>query len=88
VSTTFIDRLYVMHFVNRNIPPDFKASFTQGMLGNIKLSNFSPLPTIMFFMVTAMLFIILPAGYGFMFGTVTTFSYGSRATGVSAGFQW
>jgi len=85
VSTTFIDRLYVMHFINRNIPTGFKASFTQGMLGNIKLSNFTPMPTVMLFMIAAMLFIILAAGYGFMFGTITTFSDSSRATGVSTG---
>jgi len=57
------------------------------MVGNIKLSNLTPTPTVMLFMIAAMLFIILAAGYGFMFGTITTFSDGGRATGVSTGFQ-
>ena len=56
----------MVNLVNRNIPTSLKALFTQGILENIKLSNFTPMLTVILFMIAAMLFIIFAAGYGFM----------------------
>jgi len=86
MSTASINWDNMVYFINRNITTSLKASFTQGMVGDIKLSNFTPLRTVMLFMIAAMLFIIFAAGYGFVVGTITTFSDGSRATGVATGF--
>jgi len=35
VRTAVINRTDMVYLVNRNIPSGFKASFTQGMFGNI-----------------------------------------------------
>jgi len=86
MCTTFIDRLDMMNLVNGNIPTSLKASFAQGIFGNIKLSAFAPIPTIMLVVIAAMLFIIFAVGYGFVFVTITTFVDSSRATVVSTGF--
>jgi hypothetical protein len=86
MRTTFIDRQNMVNFIDRNVPTIFEASFTQGMVSNIKLSNLTPMPTVMLFMIAAMLFIILAAGYCFMRWAVATFADGSRASGVRTGF--
>jgi|GEM_PF-4465478 len=86
MCATFIDRLYMVNLVNRNIPTILKALLAQGMLRHVKLSTFTPIPTIMFVMIAAMLFVIFTIGYGFVFVTITTYFDSSRATVVSTGF--
>ena len=75
----------MMDFINGNISSGFEAMFTYRVLGYIKLTNFTPMRTVVFAMVAAMNFIIFTAGDGFMCRTITAFADGSRTAGISAG---
>jgi hypothetical protein len=85
MSTAVINRTDMVDFINGNISSGFEAMFTYRVLGHIKLTEFTPMRTVVFAVIAAILFVIFPAGDGFMCRTITAFADSSRTAGISTG---
>ena len=84
MSTAAIQRQDVMDFIGRDETIHFEALFAEWMFGDVNTADLTP--TVIVVLRVAMGTIILPAGYGFMSGTILTFPDRRGTAGVGAGF--